>query len=373
VVIRTPTHTQRFTLNTFVPTTISGTVTDDRGVSRVQLKLARTRNGVKQFWNGAAFTTASVFVDATLNGTNWSLTKMPPRNRLDLGGYQVVAFAYDEAGNRAISDPVSFSLIEDSTPPTVFISIPYNNQRVQISNFISFGVKGFVTDNVGVASVKLKLSRTRNGVKQFWNGTAFTTAPIYTDATLNGSVWELTPMPTAEQLDEGVYEAVAFAYDARGNRGHSDLVRVTLFEDSTPPTVSISNPLSNATVDINSFSSGTLNGIAADNLGGVFVQLKLVRRRGAVTEFWDGTSFTTTPALVYADSSNSSTGMNWIYGTDIPASQLDTGPYIVYAYATDMVGNTTASPGRSFNVSGNASVAAPLQNETSSARSAGSS
>jgi hypothetical protein len=177
-------------------------------------------------------------------------------------------------------------------------------------------------------------------------------------------------VPPAGLLDNGVYNVVAYATDAAGNRGVSAIRSFTLSSDFTAPSISISEPLAGSTVHFFNFGRGTINGEATDNIGVTSVKVKLVRKRVrnsvSVTEFWNGTAFSTTSAMVDAnllDASVSSVGYpNALWSLDDAAptiSDLDQGVYTVYAYAYDAAGNSKAATAHSFTVTGNIINGAP--------------
>jgi hypothetical protein len=368
VVISTPTYNQFFALSSFGSSTISGSATDNGGVTAVTVKLYRnrTRDGsnVREIWDGTSFSVSptQTQVPTTLSGpvTNrtWNFdTNFPTVDKLDAGTYYLWAYATDAAGNTNYARSAFTLVAPDTQKPVVAVTTPTMNQKLATTAFVSGAVTGTATDNVGVSSVKVKLYRKRNNINQFWDGAAFVTTSTVVSAELTGSNWSLSNVPGQELLDNGLYSLVAYAYDAAGNVGASTVVNFTLSNDFTAPSVSISTPTSNQQIDINSFGSGVITGLAADNIGVTQVKLKLVRKRGTLTEFWNGSSFSTTSALVNATVSSASltlsgVSVNWSYDTPISASQLDNGVYSVYAYAYDEAGNSKATLSRNFNVSG---------------------
>src|SRR5213079_2018920 len=69
----------------------------------------------------------------------------------------------------------------------------------------------------------------------------------------------------------GFHTLTARARDAAGNATTSSAVTVTVFNDGTPPTVSITSPLSGSTV----FDTITVTADASDNVGVAGVQFRL--------------------------------------------------------------------------------------------------
>src|SRR5437773_1227606 len=107
------------------------------------------------------------------------------------------------------------------------------------------------SDTAGVVRVQLLLARVNPGVED-------TTAPYSVS-------WNTTT------ASNGSHTLTAVARDAAGNRTTSAAVTVTVFNDTTPPTVSITSPVSGATVG--GTTSVTAN--ASDNVGVVGVQFLL--------------------------------------------------------------------------------------------------
>jgi hypothetical protein len=182
--------------------------------------------------------------------------------RPDLGGDQIESLMYSTAVDlgaagrdpvfgygrvnaaAAVSAAVAYQPPVDTTAPVAAIAAPLANSSV--SGLV--GVTVNASDNVGVARVDLTV-----------NGTvvASDTAAPYTFS------WN------SAGSANGMANLVAVAYDAAGNVGKSATVAVnvantttTVAQDTTPPTVAISNPVAgtvtgNVTVSIN----------AADNAG----------------------------------------------------------------------------------------------------------
>jgi hypothetical protein len=127
----------------------------------------------------------------------------------------------DASGN-SVTVTRPFSIVVDNTLPTVSFVSPAANQHVAIGAFNANTVQGTAADNLAVASISVKLYRTRNGVKEYWNGAAFgsasVAAPITTTGLNTGSAtWNLNPAPGASALDGGTYSAQVSAKDTAGN------------------------------------------------------------------------------------------------------------------------------------------------------------
>lgn len=173
---------------------------------------------------GASPYDASMVTTATLTG-------------LDPGkSYYFAVTAYNASG--AESPYSNIVNVSEASPPTVSITAPAANTT--ISGTVS--VTASATDNVGVTKVEYYL----NGVLK---STDTSTPYVYS-------------LDTAV-LASGTYTLMAKAYDAAGNVGQSSNVSVTVVNDATAPTVSLTTPVNNATV------SGTaiITATASDNVG----------------------------------------------------------------------------------------------------------
>ena len=225
VSITAPAASQRIVFASF--TTMTGNASDNIGVTEVLLKLARTRSGVTQYWNGTSFGSVDTLLPSILTAqgatsTGWSLPVSDNlRGALDAGNYTLTALARDAAGNRATANH-TFTLASELIAPTVSITTPTVNQTLPPASFTK--IEGSAGDNVGVTQVQIKLSRKRNNVTQYWNGTSFGTVETRVPATLTASGaqstgWDLqVSSQLRAALDLGAYSVSAFALDAAGNQ-----------------------------------------------------------------------------------------------------------------------------------------------------------
>src|SRR5438445_1429757 len=165
--------------------------------------------------------------------------------------HTLTAVARDSLGMLWTSDPVTVTVFNDTTPPTVSITSPASGTIV--AGTIS--VTASASDNVGVVGVQFLLDGLNAGAE-------VTAAPYSVS-------WNTTT------ASNGSHSLTAVARDAAGNRATSAPVAVTVSNgappDTTPPMVSITSPPSGASV------SGTLTMTAAasDNVGVVGVQFLL--------------------------------------------------------------------------------------------------
>ncbi|MBV5339649.1 MAG: DNRLRE domain-containing protein [Deltaproteobacteria bacterium] len=245
---------------------------------------------------------------------------------LDPGrAYYFAVTAYNAAGTQ--SSYSNIVNVAEATPPTVSITSPATNTTV--SGTVS--VTASATDNVGVTKVEFYL----NGVLK----TTDTSTPY------------LYSLNTAT-LTSGTYTLMAKAYDAAGNVGQSSSVSVTVVNDTTAPTVSLTSPANNATVS----ATTTIVASASDNVGVSKVEF-----------YRSGTLLYATNVAPFSYGWNTSTVANGSYTLTAKAYD-NTGNVATSANVVVTVNNTVAdvtvpavsvtAPAAGATVSGTVSVAA---------------
>ena len=194
---------------------ISASATDNVGVDKVEL-----------------------LVDGVLHST---VTAEPYQFSLDTktllpGAYSITAKAYDAAGNIGTTT-ISLNVVSELTPPTVSCSVPVTGSASG-----SVTVSCSAADDVAVTRVEFYINNVM--------GAAVNTIPYQ-------YAWDTTSIPN------GQYTIAAKAFDAAGNVGVSADNIVTVFNDTSAPTVSIVLPANNDTL------SGTvsISASASDNVG----------------------------------------------------------------------------------------------------------
>src|SRR5438552_775449 len=252
-------------------TSVTASASDNVGVVGVQFLLDGANLGVED-------TTAPYSV-------SWNTTTASN------GSHTLTAVARDAAGNRTTSAAVTVTVFNDTTPPTVSITSPVSGATVGGTTRATASA----SDNVGVVGVQFLLDGAN-------------LVPTRPSAAFSVS-WNTTT------ASNGSHTLTAVARDAAGNRTTSAAVTVTVFNDTTPPTVSITSPVSGATVG--GTTSVTAN--ASDDVGVVGVQFLL---DGANL----GAEDTATP---YSMSWNTTTASN--------------GSHTLTAVARDAAGNRTTS------------------------------
>jgi hypothetical protein len=213
------------------------------------------------------------------------------------GSHTLTAVARAGLSSFWTSDPVTVTVFNDITPPTVTMTSPSSGATVRGS----IAIAANATDNVGVAGVQFRLDGANLGAED-------TTAPY-------SILWDTT---TASNSSHAL---TAIARDAAGNLATAASVTITV--DNSPPTVSIASPAAGATVS----ASITISANASDNIAVAGVQFLV---DGAPL----GTEDTSAP---YEISWNTTTAA--------------AGSHTLTATARDGAGNTTTSAGVPVTVS----------------------
>src|SRR5437667_1619270 len=214
--------------------TVSGTVSVTASVSGIG---ALTVRGVQFKLDGANLgaedTTAPYSV-------SWNTTTASN------GSHTLTAVATDLLGGTWTSDPVTVTVFNDTTPPSVptgLTASAVSSSQINLSWTAS-------SDNVGVS-----------GYRVYRGGTQ-----IATRSTTSFADTGLSPSTT--------YTYTVAAYDAAGNLSapsSSASATTPAPPDTTPPTVSITSPVSGATVG----GTTSVTASASDNIGVVGVQFLL--------------------------------------------------------------------------------------------------
>jgi Big-like domain-containing protein len=240
------------------------------------------------------------------------------------GSHTLRAIAQDMLGIWYPSDPVTVTVFNDHTPPTVAITSPGSGATV--TGIIT--VSADASDNVGVTGVQFQLDGASLGAED-------TTAPY--SATWNTATASI-----------GTHTLRAIAHDAVNNVATSASVTVTV-PDTTPPTVGMTSPASGATV------SGSVNvsANASDNVGVAGVRFQL---DGAPL----GAEDTTPPYSVAWDSSSAVPGSHSLRAVARDAANNTTTSAAVTVTVRDVLPPTVTltAPSSGATVSGTTTVSA---------------
>src|SRR5205823_3452602 len=151
------------------------------------------------------------------------------------------------AGNTTTASSVTVTVSNDTTAPTVSIIAPAGGSTVSSTTTVTANA----SDNVGVVGVQFKLDGANLDIG---STTGPDTVAWATAAAINAS-----------------HSLTAAARDAAGNTTTASSITVTVSNDTTAPTVSVTAPAGGSTVS----GSTTVTASASDNVGVVGVQFKL--------------------------------------------------------------------------------------------------
>ena len=265
-----------------------------------------SKGGIYQAWNGTSFSSPlSAGVGALLMAANPSLDgatveKLLYSSSVDLGvAGRDPYYGYGRVSASAgVAAALSTVMTVDTTKPVASVTAPLASSTV--SGLVAVNVTA--TDNVGVTRVELQV----NGAT-----VAIDTATPY------GFSWNSASVPN------GMVNLSAVAYDAAGNAGASQVVSVNVANnlapvvaDTTPPVVTISNPVAG-------YVSGTvtISSAASDNSGAAGITQAL---------YIDG--------VLKLKTTGASLAYSW------STRKVATGTHLIEVTATDAAGNhSTAS------------------------------
>src|SRR5205814_1191957 len=239
------------------------------------------------------------------------------------GSHTLTAVARDAAGNRTTSAAVTVTVFNDTTPPAVTINQAAGQADPTSASPINFSAV-FSEPVCGFTGAAVTLSGTAAGTK--------TVTVSGGPSTYNVAV---SGMSTAGTVIASIPSGVA--QDAAGNLNAASTSTDNSVSftpaDTTPPTVSITSPLSGATVG--STTSVTAN--ASDNLGVVGVQFLL---DGANL----GAEDTTAPYSVSWNTTTASNGSHTLTAVarDAAGNRATSAPVTV-TVANSVVGPPTVS------------------------------
>ncbi len=319
------------------PVTISGTATDNVGVTSVGLAIYRGVGG-GQYWNGTSWQSAFVRVPTTLNAqnetsTNWSYSFVSPPG----GSFAINATSFDAGSNYGFTSWVSFS-VADTTAPVVVMSTPNPGQ--------AFGsgpvtISGTATDNAGVFDVLIVVWRPVAG-GQYWNGTAWQAGYVGVSATaadpgavVTGYTYDFVPGSAS-----GFYYTTAVVLDTNYNFAFNPWREFRIAE-TVLPTISLTTPAENASVA----SPLTITGSASDNAGVLTTAVAIYRT--STNQYWNGTAWQDAFATVPATTASPGAALSTFSATVAIAPP---GSYLVAGFVYDTNYNYALSTFRSINV-----------------------
>jgi hypothetical protein len=268
--------TNNATLN--ATTTVTANATDDVAVNKVEFYVDGALKGT----------------DTTGSTNNYTYSLNP--TAFTAGSHSLSAIAYDSSGNTSTSSTVAFTVpaAADTTPPTI--------SAVTSGSISQTGATITWTTNEAADSQ-----------------VAYGTSTSYGSTTTRDTTLATTHNVSLSGLTAGtVYHFKVTSRDAATNSASSSDATFTTqapAADTTKPTVSITAPTNNATVN----GTVTITATAADNVGVAGVQIKV-----------DG-------ANLGAEDTASPYSASWV------TTGLTSGTHTITATARDAAGNTTTS------------------------------
>ncbi|MDD5687530.1 MAG: Ig-like domain-containing protein, partial [Elusimicrobia bacterium] len=301
IVITSPANSATLTASLL---TVSGTASDNIGLSKVEVKL------------GAGGTYASA------TGTNpWSSSVT-----LVGGSNTIYAKATDTTGN-ITETSITVTYVPDTTPPTIAITSPANGAAITTAALIT--ISGTAVDNIGINKVEVKLGA---------GGT-------YASAT------GTNPWNSSVTLVSGSNTIYAKATDTSNNIIETSITVTYTPSDTTAPSIAITSPSNGTTLTT---SLLTLSGTANDNIGISKVEIKLgaggTYASATGTNSWSGTvtlvNGSNTVYVKVTDTSNNSTE------TSISVTRVNTAPTISWTgetnYTSDGINPETGTTNTSY-------------------------
>ena len=327
---------------------LCGTYSDGTGsgVSQVQVSI---RQGSGNYWNGAAFSSASeAWNTAGLSAGSWSYAFAAGSFPAD-GSYTVRVRAVDAVANS--ESPSSRTFTYDTTNPSALLGFPASGGDYTDATWnagcATNGFCGTHSDSgSGVQAVQVSILRVSSGL--YWNGSSFSAGTeTYQSAGLAGGNWSLA-FPASSFPADGQYTVHVRARDDAQNTeaGPSRTFRI----DNTAPSSSVAFPAADGTYNTTGWNAGcATNGFCGSHSdGGSGVQAVEISIRQGSGDYWNGSGFSSASEVW---NTTSLAGGNWSLGFPAGSFPAD-GSYTARVRATDVAGNVEAPSSRSFTIDG---------------------
>jgi RHS repeat-associated protein len=232
---------------------------------------------------------------------------------------------------------VSKAQAADTTPPTVTITSPVRSGQTYNTSTATVNVSGTASDNVGVVLVSWASNRTSG-------------------APASGTTsWSATGIP----LFSGANVITVHAYDAAG---HDSIASITVnytVVDTTPPTITITSPVTSGQTYNTSTATVNVSGTASDNVGVVLVSWASNRTSGAPasgTTSWSATGIPLfSGANVITVHAYDAAGHDSIANITVNYTVVDTTPPTIAITSPVASGQTYSTSTATVGVSGTAS------------------
>lgn len=282
--------------------TVTCTVTDNVGVSRVQFPTWTAKNDQDDL---AANWATNPSVSGTKNGNTYSYRVNTSDHNNESGNYATHIYAYDAAGNTASYTSISVNI--DGTAPTIINMESYNKTKD------GFSVKCKAKDNVGVSKI----------IFEYGIGDSITS--------LTKKSKEVTSITNGEATATfsnigmfSTYTVRAYAYDVAGNVSSYEEIKVYL--DIISPVIS------NVQVTNKDESGYTVSCTVTDNVGVTRVQFPAWTTNAGQDDIFANWS-------TNAKASGTKNGNTYTYRVKTSEHNNELGEYQTVIYAYDAAGN----------------------------------
>ena len=292
--------------------TVTATATDNVAMAGVQFLLDGANLGAEVTGPGPTYT----YSWNTATATN--------------GSHTLSARARDGAANTALAANVNITALNDTTPPTVSLTSP--GAGAILNGTISLVASA--ADNGTLAGVQFRLDGVDLGAEVTGTG------PTYTYS------WNTTT------ATNGPHTLSARARDAATNTALAANVNISVFNDTTPPTVSLTSPgagaILNGTISLvaSAADNGTLAGVQF-RLDGVDLGAEVTGTGPTYTYSWNTTTATNGPHALSARARDAATNTALAANVNISVFN-DTTPPVV----------SLTSPGAGATIYGTVSIVA---------------
>ncbi|CAN5344055.1 hypothetical protein BH09ACT12_BH09ACT12_27820 [soil metagenome] len=337
--------------------TFTGGATDNRGVTSVRVGIYNRDDASKRWLQsdgsfGSSYAYRSpVLATPGVSSTSWSIDITLPA-----GNYAIDAVAIDSSGNQDLSSVFrSFSVADDpaqvdTQAPSASVSNPAKRSTVRTA---SFTAAGSVTDNVGVASLRVAVNDRTTGNWLQANGTWSSSFASRT-ATLASPGSASTTWSLPLTLTTGSYALDIRATDTGGNQSASLWNPFELdatAPDNAPPSTTVTAPAKQAVVS----SPVTVTGTSSDDKGVAAMRVAVYNRVDS-TNKWLQADGTWGPQYAYrlatlADPRAATTSWSisiplpdGLYGIDAKAVDTSDNKDPNSPFTPFQVGNDTSAP-----------------------------
>ena len=268
---------------------ITGTASDGSGSGVNQVQIA-IQDGSGNYYDGSAFSSASILYLTATGTTSWSYAIAS--GKLTNGHtYNLTVTTVDNtttANTNLAAATRSFSY--DTAAPTASFSFPAAGGFYNAAGWNATGaITGTATDNGGAGINQINVA-IQDGSGNYYDGSGFNNASI-TYLTASGGTTSWSYAIAASKLSDGhTYNVTVETIDsATTNNVNLSAAARSFSYDTTPPTATITFPTASA-YSVAGWGSGTLAGTASDSGSGVASVKVSIQKDGGANACWDGTN-----------------------------------------------------------------------------------